>query len=128
VLHFGAQALGPAEFGVRAVPLQLRDAAATLGAGGRRRFLTVDLPLMTPALVAGGGLVVLSTMKELPATLLLRPTRVSTLAVEIWDARETAQWGQLGLASVVLVAVAGALTWVLVIRHSSRIASGTGGT
>jgi iron(III) transport system permease protein len=128
VLHFGAQALGPAEFAVRAVPLQLRDAAATLGAGGRRRFLTVDLPLMRPALVAGGGLVVLSTMKELPATLLLRPTRVSTLAVEIWDARETAQWGQLGLASLLLVAVAGALTWAFVIRHASRIASGTGGT
>ena len=121
VLHFGAQALGPAEVAVRAVPSQLRDAAATLGAGGRRRFLTVDLPLMTPGLVAGGGLVLLSTMKELPATLLLRPTGISTLAVEIWDARETAQWAQLGLASLILVAVSGVLTWGLVIRNASRV-------
>jgi iron(III) transport system permease protein len=120
VLHFGAQALGPAEVAVRAVPPRLRDAAATLGADGRRRFVTVDLPLMAPGLAAGGGLVLLSTMKELPATLLLRPTGVSTLALEIWDARETAQWAQLGLASLVLVAVSGALTWVLVIRHASR--------
>jgi iron(III) transport system permease protein len=122
VLHFGAQALGPAEVAVRGVPPRLRDAAATLGAEGRRRFLTVDLPLIAPGLAAGGGLVLLSTMKELPATLLLRPTGVSTLALEIWDARETAQWAQLGLASLVLVAVSGALTWVLVIRNASRAA------
>lgn len=127
VLHFGAQALGPAEVAVQAVPGRLRDAAATLGAGGRRRVLTVDLPLMLPSLVAGGGLVLLSTMKELPATLLLRPTGVSTLAVEIWDARETAQWGQVGLASLVLVAMSAILTWALVVRHAGRFSLSTGG-
>ena len=47
---------------------------------------------MLPGLAAGAGLVLLSTIKELPATLLLRPTGIDTLALEVWRARETANW------------------------------------
>ncbi len=56
------------------MPRRLDDAARTLGADRWRRLRSVELPLMLPGLVAGAGLVLLSTMKELPATLLLRPT------------------------------------------------------
>ena len=73
VLHFGAQATRAAQVAVDAVPRRLGDAAATLGAGRPRRFFSVEIPLMTPGLLAGAGLVMLSTMKELPATLLLAP-------------------------------------------------------
>ncbi len=73
VLHFGAQAARTAQIAVAAVPTRLDDAARLLGAGLGRRLTRIELPLMAPGLAAGMGLVLLSTMKELPATLLLAP-------------------------------------------------------
>ncbi len=110
VAHFGAQALRSARVAVEANPVSVGEAASTLGARRLRRFAAVDVPLMTPGLVAGGSLVLLSVMKELPATLLLAPIGFDTLATEIWHATETGAWSQAGLASLVLVAVAGLLT------------------
>ena len=117
VIHFGAQATRAAHVAVGAVPTNLGSAAATLGAGRTRRFFRIDLPLMTPGLLAGAGLVMLSTMKELPATLLLAPTGFDTLATEIWHATEAGALAQAGLASLVLVALSAVLTWAVVIRR-----------
>ncbi len=117
VLHFGAQATRAARVAVDASPRRLGDAAATLGAGRVRRFATVDLPLMTPGLLAGAGLVMLSTMKELPATLLLAPIGFDTLATEIWSAGEAGSLAQSSLASLVLVALSAVLTWAVVLRR-----------
>ena len=117
VLHFGAQATRAAHVAVGAVPARLGDAAATLGARRTRRFLTVELPLMTPGLFAGAGLVMLSTMKELPATLLLAPIGFDTLATEIWGAGERGALAQGALASLVLVALSAVLTWAVVLRR-----------
>ena len=72
---------------------------------------------MLPGLLAGAGLVLLSTMKELPATLLLAPTGFQTLATDIWDATETGALAQAGLASLVLVALSALLTWAVVLRR-----------
>ena len=76
---------------------------------------------MAPALAAGGGLVLLSTMKELPATLLASPVGFETLATRIWNANEDGFLADMGLASVVLVAVSAVLTWLLVIRNSEHL-------
>lgn len=122
VVHFGAQSMRSAQVAVGGMPARLDDAARMLGAGRTRRFLTVELPLMTPGLLAGGGLVMLSTMKELPATLLLRPTRFETLAVRIWNASEDGFLAEVGLASLVLVLFSGVLTWLLVTRHQLHFA------
>jgi iron(III) transport system permease protein len=116
-VHFGAQATRAGQVAVGAVPRRLDDAARLLGAGRLRRLLTVDLPLMRPGLVAGVGLVLLSVMKELPATLVLAPPGFSTLATSIWAANDSLALAQVGLASLVLVGVSGLLTWVLVIRR-----------
>jgi len=117
VLHHGAQATRAAHVAVAAVPEQLADAAATLGARRSRRFFSVELPLMAPGLFAGAGLVMLSTMKELPATLLLRPIGFDTLATEIWGAGDRGALAQSALASLVLVALSALLTWLLIIRR-----------
>ncbi len=117
VLHFGAQATRASQVAVDAVPRRLSDAAATLGAGRLRRFATVELPLMAPGLLSGAALVMLSTMKELPATLLLAPIGFETLATDIWGAGERGALAQGALASVVLVALSAVLTWVVVIRR-----------
>jgi iron(III) transport system permease protein len=117
VVHFGSQALRAAQVAVAAVPARLDDAARTLGAGRVRRLRTVELPLALPGLLAGGGLVLLSTMKELPATLLLAPPGFETLATKIWNATEDAFLADASLAALLLLLLSGVLTWLLVVRR-----------
>lgn len=122
VVHFGAQSMRAAQVALTAVPTRLDDAARMLGAGRLRRLTTIDLPLMLPGLAAGAGLVLLSTMKELPATLLLSPFGFETLATRMWGATEDGFLAEAGIASLVLVAVSGMLTWLLVVRRAERLA------
>ncbi len=116
VLHFGAQAARTAQIAVAAVPTRLDDAAKLLGAGLGRRLTRIDLPLMAPGLAAGMGLVLLSTMKELPATLLLAPPDYNTLATRIWSATDAGRLAQASFGALALVLLSGVLTWLLVIR------------
>ena len=76
---------------------------------------------MLPGLAAGGGLVLLSTMKELPATLLLAPPGFQTLATRIWADTEGAYLADASIASLLLIALSGTLTWFLVIRRSDAL-------
>ena len=59
----------------------------------------------------------LSTMKELPATLLLAPIGFDTLATEVWGAGERGALAQGAVASLALVAVSSVLTWAVVLRR-----------
>jgi iron(III) transport system permease protein len=122
VVHLGAQSLRAAQVAVGAVPRRLDESARMLGAGRARRLLTVDLPLMLPGLAAGGGLVLLSTMKELPITLLSAPIGFETLTTRIWADTEAVFLAEAALASIVLVALSGVLTWGLVVRRTDRLA------
>lgn len=117
VLHFGAQALGPSQAAISGVSERFDEAARTLGAGARRRFMTVELPLIAPGVLAGAGLVLLSTLKELPATLILAPIGFETLATRIWNAAEDGFFAEVGITSLVLVVLSAALTWPLLIRR-----------
>jgi len=121
VLHFGAQALRSTEVAAATVPRGARESARLLGASTVRRAFTVDLPLMRPGLVAGAGLVLLSTIKELPATLLLSPIGLETLTTRVWKSFEGGFLAEAGLASIVLVLASGALTWLLVLRRADRL-------
>lgn len=120
-IHFGAQAMRTAQVATASVPPRLDDAARMLGAPWWRRLAVVELPVMVPGLLAGGGLVMLSAMKELPATLVLSPPGFSTLATRIWGAYEYGSYAQMGVAGLALVAVSGALTWALVVRRSELL-------
>jgi iron(III) transport system permease protein len=121
VVHFGSQAMRAGQVAVGGVPRRVDDAARSLGAGRLRRLLTVELPLMRGGLAAGAGLVLLSTMKELPATLILRPLGAETLATRVWAASSEGFYAEAGLAALVLVAVSGVLTWALTIRNLERV-------
>ena len=68
-------------------------------------LLRVTIPLARPGLVAGGALVFLSVMKELPATLLLRPNGFETLAIRIWSTTGEGFYTKASLASLALLAV-----------------------
>jgi iron(III) transport system permease protein len=61
--------------------------------------------------------VLLATMKELPATLLLSPTGFDTLATRIWSASESGLLARAGLTALVLVACSAVLTWLVTIRR-----------
>ena len=117
VIHFGAPALRTAQVAIAGVPKRVEDAARTLGAGRLDRLRRVELPMMLPGLLAGAGLVLLSSMKELPATLLLAPAGFQTLAMKVWTATESAFFADASLAALVLVVLSGVLTWLLVIRR-----------
>jgi iron(III) transport system permease protein len=122
VVHFGSQAMRASEIAVMGVPERLRESARLLGAGPVRRLTSVELPLMRPGLLAGGGLVLLSTVKELPATLLLAPAGTRTLATSVWNSYEDGFFADAGLAALVLLAVSGVLTWLLVLRRAHHLA------
>jgi iron(III) transport system permease protein len=122
VVHFGAQALRSTELAVGGVPRQLTESAVLLGAGRLRRALTVHLPLMLPGLLAGAGLVMLSTLKELPATLLLAPIGYDTLATQVWGSFEEGFLADAGFGALVLLAASAALTWLIVLRRAHHLA------
>ncbi|MCH9815580.1 MAG: iron ABC transporter permease [Actinomycetia bacterium] len=117
VLHFGAQSLRSSQSALGSVPPRFDEAAATLGAAAPRRFASIDLPLVLPGLLAAGGLVLLSTLKELPATLILAPIGFETLATVIWNAAEDGFYAQVGITSLTLIALSAVLTWALVLRR-----------
>ena len=96
------------------------EAAQLLGARRARRFVRIDLPLLVPGLTAAGGLVLLSVVKELPMTLLLRPLDLEPLSLWVWDAAQNASFTRLGFAGLVLVVLSGVLSAVLVMRPAVR--------
>ncbi|GAB7017191.1 ATP-binding cassette domain-containing protein [Halostagnicola bangensis] len=83
------------------------EAARTLGCTPTQAFRRITLPLVVPGIVAGGSLVFLHAMKELPATLLLRPTGFESLATFIWMAERNAYYSYAAVPALVLVCVSG---------------------
>ncbi|KAB2951167.1 iron ABC transporter permease [Heliorestis acidaminivorans] len=89
VIRFLPQNMQAADAALSQVSPRLDEAARISGFRPWQVIVKVILPLVTPGLLAGGALVFVSAMKELPATLLLRPPGMDTLAVRIWvDASE----------------------------------------
>ena len=103
---FLPRALGSVRAGFTAVPEHLLDVSRSLGSGRFATWRRVTVPLSSPALGVGALLVAISVMKELPATLLLRPTGVSTLATELWGRATTFEFGGAAPYAAVLVLVA----------------------
>ncbi|QGG48485.1 ABC transporter permease [Heliorestis convoluta] len=89
VIRFLPQNMQAAEAALTAVSPRLDEAGRMAGYSPWQVMMRVTLPLITPGLLAGSALVFVSAIKELPATLLLRPPGMDTLAVRIWiDASE----------------------------------------
>jgi iron(III) transport system permease protein len=68
---------------------------------------------LRPGLLTGFALVFMTTMKELPVTLLLSPTGFHTLATRVWNATEEALYAQAAAPALVLVALSGIFVGVL---------------
>ncbi len=82
------------------------DAASrSLGAGGGETLRRVHLPLMRGSLLAAGMLVFVDVMKELPATVILRPFNFDTLAVRAYELASDERLAQAATAALAIVAV-----------------------
>ncbi|TDC82803.1 iron ABC transporter permease [Micromonospora sp. KC606] len=97
-------------------PPGLEEVARSLGRGPLAVLRTVTLPLTLPGIGAGAALVFLTGMKELPATLLLRPTGTDTLATELWTATSVGAYAAAAPYAALLVAISALPTWWLVAR------------
>jgi iron(III) transport system permease protein len=91
----------------------LEQTARTLGRGPLRAWAETTFRLTLPGIAAGGLLVLLTAMKELPATLMLRPTGLDTLATELWSRTEIAAYGSAAPYAIALVALAAIPAWLL---------------
>ena len=120
VVLFFPQALGAVRASYLQVSPRLGEAAYGLGKSPLGIIWHVSLPLMLPGMLAGGALVFLTAMKELPATLLLSPIGFGTLATSIWSAAEEAFFAQAAVPALLLVAVSAAPTAFLILREPRR--------
>jgi iron(III) transport system permease protein len=116
VTMFLPQATGALADGLHSVSPRLEESARSLGRGPAGAFLAVTAPLVRSHLGTGAMLVFLTTMKELPATLLLRPTGLETLSVKIWAATEEGLLGRASAAALILLAVSAIPMYLLSTR------------
>ncbi|MBM7063221.1 iron ABC transporter permease [Pseudomonas sp. UL073] len=119
LVRFMAVAYGPLESGLARIRPSLPEASRSLGVGGPRLFVAVYLPLLLPAALSAALLVFVDVLKEMPATLLMRPFGWDTLAVRIFEMTSEGEWARAALPALTLVLV-GLLPVIGLIRRSAR--------
>jgi iron(III) transport system permease protein len=120
-VRFMAVAYGPIDSSFERIKPSLWQAARSLGASNREILWRVSIPLLRSGLLSAGLLVFVEVMKEMPATLLLRPFGWDTLATRVFEMTSEGQWERAALPAVTLV-LAGLIPVVMLVRRStSRI-------
>lgn len=121
LVRFFPQALAGVAAALARSDPRLEEASRGLGRGPARTLATVTAPLVAPGLLTGAALVLLSTLKELPATLLLRPIGFDTLATEVWTATSVSRYSEAALPALALCLVAAPAVWLLVVRGGREL-------
>ncbi|MCO8170462.1 iron ABC transporter permease [Pseudomonas sp. 21LCFQ02] len=114
-IRFLAIPIGAVEAGLTRVPASIEHAARTLGERPGATLRRVHLPLLRPALAASALLVFVDTMKELSATLLLRPLDFDTLATRLYAEASRGTYEE-GAIAAILIVLAGLLPVMLLAR------------
>jgi len=110
---FMPKAIGAIRSATAQVPTSLEDVARTLGYGRMQTWWLVTARLARPGIFAGALLVAVTAMKELPATLLLRPTGTDTLAIELWSRTDVSAYGAAAPYAAALILVAAVPAFLL---------------
>lgn len=105
LVRFSAVALQSVEAGYARVPRSIDDSARMLGASRWRLLAELHAPLLKRSALAAALLVFVDVMKELPATLVLRPFGADTLAVVAYNFARDERLGEAALPSLAIVAV-----------------------
>jgi iron(III) transport system permease protein len=119
--RFLPEALGSVRASLLQLNPRMEEAARNLGHHPTSVFRTITLPLLRPGLLTGFALVFMTTMKELPVTLLLSPTGFNTLATRIWSATEEALFAQAAAPALVLVVVSGIFIGVILKQEQEDV-------
>jgi iron(III) transport system permease protein len=116
VIRFLPEATAATRSALATLSPVFEEAARSLGSSRFDVMRRVTVPLIRPGLLAGGGLVFLTAMKELPATLILRPTGFETLATRIWSESAVSAWSGAAQPAMLLLLASIVPLWALVIR------------
>jgi iron(III) transport system permease protein len=119
VVRYFAVAFQPIEAGLARITPAMDASARSLGASPHEVFARVHVPLLAPSLFAAALLVFVDVMKELPATLVLRPFNFDTLAVIAYQLAADERLGEAAIPSLSIVAI-GVLPVILLSRAIAR--------
>ncbi len=125
VVRFFPQGLSGVESALERVNPRYEEAARGLGRGPIQTLALVTVPLVRSGVFAGAALVFLSAMKELPATLLLRPIGFDTLATEIWGLTQVGAYSRAALPALLLIVVSAPVLYL--VSSSRHVESGSSG-
>jgi iron(III) transport system permease protein len=103
MVRFIAAALGAFDTGISAIKPNIDAAARTLGRTSGRMLVEIHLPLLRPSLLTALLIVFVDVMKELPATLIMRPFNFDTLAVQAYRLASDERLQQAALPSLMIV-------------------------
>jgi iron(III) transport system permease protein len=115
VARFLIAATGMLEAGYERIPQSIDSAARTLGHSPMATLFAVHVPMLKPAFMAAALLVFVDAMKELPATLLLRPFNFETLATEVFTYASLGQIEEAALPALIIVG-AGLIPVIVLMR------------
>ena len=104
-VRFMAISLGAIDAGFKKTSRNLDAASRTLGVGVGATLIRVHLPILAPAIGTAALLVFVDSVKELPATLLLRPFNFDTLATQVYTLASLDQFEEAALGSLAIVAI-----------------------
>ncbi len=120
LVRFMAVAYRPVEASLGKVTESMDMAARSLGASPATTLRRIHAPLMGVGILTGAVLVFVDVMKELPATLFLRPIGYDTLATRVWQFTAEALWVEASLPALTIV-LAGVIPAAILIRESRRV-------
>lgn len=118
-VRFLAVAFGGVDAAMKKISSNMDDAARSLGHGTRSILFTIHLPLIRGSLLSAALVVFVDCMKELPATLVLRPFNFDTLATHVYQFASDELLGESALAALLIVLV-GLIPVILLSRTIDR--------
>ena len=116
VILYLSLAVGSIRASIERTPSSIDDAALSLGSSRLEVFRRITLPVAAPGILSGAALVFLTVAKELPATILLKPTGFETLATELWTRTTVFEFGAAAPYAIALILVAMIPTAFLSVR------------
>ena len=119
VVRFLPQAVGSSRTSMLQIDPKLVEAGRTLGESSLGTFRRITFPLTRSGIVAGAALVFLTTMKELPVTLILRPSGFETIVTQIWRAQSTSLYQYAAIPALLLLGISGLSMLVLLSQEGT---------
>ncbi len=118
-IRYFSVGLGPIQSGLERIRPQFQEMAQSLGHSQWQVIRRVYLPLMTPGLMTALILVLVDVMKEMPATLLMRPFGWDTLAVRVYEMTAEGEWERAALPALALVLIS-MVPVILMVKRSQN--------